>query len=198
MADILYTYKDQVYANITNKCNCRCTFCIRFRHDGVGDADTLWHKVNPTEEQIKEAIDAFDFSGYNWLVFCGYGEPTCELDTLLDTAAYAKEKYGLKIRLNTNGLGNLQNGYDIVPELSKVLDAISVSLNAPDKENYEKVTRPGIPGAFNAMLDFTKKCSVAIENVQMSIVDVLPEEDQEKCRRITEKLGVKLKIRHFE
>ena len=40
MADILYTYKDQVYANITNKCNCRCRFCIRSHEDGVGDADT--------------------------------------------------------------------------------------------------------------------------------------------------------------
>lgn len=44
MAQILYTYKDGVYANLTNKCNCRCTFCIRFQHDGIGDAPTLWHK----------------------------------------------------------------------------------------------------------------------------------------------------------
>ena len=43
MADILYTYKNQVYANITNQCNCRCTFCIRSHEDGVGDAETLRH-----------------------------------------------------------------------------------------------------------------------------------------------------------
>ncbi|MFZ2637162.1 MAG: radical SAM protein, partial [Agathobacter rectalis] len=29
MADIIYTYKNEVYANITNKCDCACTFCIR-------------------------------------------------------------------------------------------------------------------------------------------------------------------------
>lgn len=29
MAKILYVYNDQVYANITNKCDCNCTFCIR-------------------------------------------------------------------------------------------------------------------------------------------------------------------------
>ena len=57
MAQILYTYKDGVYANLTNKCNCRCTFCIRFQHDGIGDAPTLWHKVNPTWNQVKKAID---------------------------------------------------------------------------------------------------------------------------------------------
>ena len=29
MADILYVYKTSIYANLTNKCPCRCTFCIR-------------------------------------------------------------------------------------------------------------------------------------------------------------------------
>ena len=41
MADILYTYKNQVYVNLTNKCDCACTFCIRSHQDSVGDsADT--------------------------------------------------------------------------------------------------------------------------------------------------------------
>ncbi len=31
MADILYVYKTSIYANLTNKCPCRCTFCIRNR-----------------------------------------------------------------------------------------------------------------------------------------------------------------------
>ena len=34
--DIIYRYKNQVYFNITNKCPCRCTFCIRNTED---DAD---------------------------------------------------------------------------------------------------------------------------------------------------------------
>ena len=197
MADILYTYKDQAYANITNKCNCRCTFCVRFIHDGLGDADTLWHKVNPSLEQIKDAIDNFDFTGYKWLVFCGYGEPTCELGILLEAARYAKEKYHLKIRLNTNGLGSLENGRDIVPELAEVLDAVSISLNAPSEEAYSKVTRPTLPGAYKAMQDFTAACAKVIPDVQMTIVDVLPEEEQEQCKAIAEKLGVRLRIRHF-
>ena len=52
MADILYTYKNQVYANITNLCDCRCEFCIRSHEDGVGDAETLWHKKDPSLEEI--------------------------------------------------------------------------------------------------------------------------------------------------
>ena len=60
MAKILYVYNDQVYANITNKCDCNCTFCIRKQFDGVGDADTLWHKAEPSlkAEAAKKAAAA--------------------------------------------------------------------------------------------------------------------------------------------
>lgn len=64
MADIIYTYKNEVYANITNKCDCTCTFCIRSQKDAIGDATTLWHKVDPTYDEIIAAIDAFDFTCY--------------------------------------------------------------------------------------------------------------------------------------
>ena len=74
MADIIYTYKNEVYANITNKCDCTCTFCIRSQKDAIGDATTLWHKVDPTYDEIIAAIDAFDFTCYEEFVFCGYGE----------------------------------------------------------------------------------------------------------------------------
>ena len=62
MADILYVYKTSIYANLTNKCPCRCTFCIRNNTDSVGSADTLWHKHDPSMEDIKKAVDDFDFT----------------------------------------------------------------------------------------------------------------------------------------
>ena len=86
MADILYVYKTSIYANLTNKCPCRCTFCIRNNTDSVGSADTLWHKHDPSMEDIKKAVDDFDFTGYKELVFCGYGEPTSALDNMLEIA----------------------------------------------------------------------------------------------------------------
>lgn len=198
MADILYTYNNQVYANITNKCDCACTFCIRTHHDGVGDSDNLWHKKNPTLEEVKAAVDEFDFSGYEELVFCGYGEPTCEVDMLVETAKYVKEKTGLKIRLNTNGLGNLYNKRDIVPELATVVDSISISLNAPDSESYNKVTRPQFENAFEALLSFAESCNKVIPLTQLSIVDVLPKEDIEKCQELADERGIRLRIRKFE
>jgi radical SAM enzyme (TIGR04100 family) len=197
MAKILYVYNDQVYANITNKCDCACTFCIRQQFDGIGDADTLWHKVDPTPEAIFAAIDAFDFTGYREFVFCGYGEPTCALENLIASARRVKEKTGLPIRLNTNGLGSLYHGRDIVPELAEVIDSVSISLNAPNAGEYNQVTRPTFENAYEAMLDFAEECGRQIAHTQLSIVDILPPEDIAACQQIADSRGVHLKIREF-
>ncbi len=197
MADILYTYKNQVYANITNKCDCSCQFCIRSHKDSVGEAENLWFKSEPTLEEIKKAMDEFDFTGYEELVFCGYGEPTCALENLLAGAAYAKEKYGIKIRLNTNGLANLYHKRNIVPELAEVIDSVSISLNAPTAEKYQEVTRPQFENAFPAMLEFASLAQETFSHTQLSIVDVLPEDEIKTCQRIADERGIYLKIRKF-
>lgn len=197
MADILYIFKNQVYVNITNICDCRCRFCVRGNQDGVGDAETLWHRKEPVYEDIIKAIDEFDFTGYEELVYCGYGEPTCALDNLLRSAKYAKEKYGVKIRVNTNGLGNLYHNKNIVPLLAEVADSVSISLNAPTKEAYTEVTQPKFENAFEAMLDFISACKNHISKVRMSIVDILSKEDIEASRKLAQSLGVELKIRKY-
>lgn len=197
MADIIYTYKNQVYANITNKCDCACTFCVRSLKDAVGEATTLWHEKDPSLEEIKAAIDAFDFTGYEEFVFCGYGEPTCALENLLASAKYVKENHNLKIRLNTNGLGNLYHKRNIIPDLATVIDSVSISLNAPDAESYQKVTRPQFENAYEAMLDFAEECNRTLSHTQLSIVDVLPAEDIKKCQEIADSRGVYLKVRKY-
>lgn len=197
MADILYTYNNQVYVNITNQCDCSCQFCIRSHRDSVGEAENLWFKSEPTLEEIKQAMDAFDFTGYDELVYCGYGEPTCALQNLLDSAAYAKEKYGIKIRLNTNGLANLYHKRNIIPELSKVIDSVSISLNAPTAEKYEEVTRPQFDNAFPALLEFATLAKDAFAHTQLSIVDVLPQKEIDACQKLADERGIYLRIRKF-
>ncbi len=88
MADIIYTYKNHVYGNITNQCNCACTFCIRSHQNGIGDA-------------------------------------------------------------------------------------------------------------FPALLDFTEKCQKAGIKTQLSVVDVLPEEDIRQCQEIAKARDVNLRVRVF-
>lgn len=197
MANILYTYKNQVYANITNRCDCSCTFCVRTTKDTIGDATNMWFEKEPDIKEIKEAIDNFDFSSYDEFVFCGYGEPTCALENLLETARYVKETKGLKIRLNTNGLCNLYHKRNIIPELENVIDSISISLNAPTAEKYQAVTRPQFENAFPALLEFASLAQKTIPHTQLSIVDVLPQEEIEACQKLADEHGLYLKIRKF-
>lgn len=198
MADIVYTYEGSAYLNITNKCPCSCIFCIRSNGDGLGSADTLWHKKDPTIEEIKSEIDGFDFSPYNEVVFCGYGEPTQALDNLIETAKYLKKKYGLKIRLNSNGLSDLINGKETAHLLEGVVDSISISLNAPDAESYQRVSRSKFGNdAFPALLKFAEDCKKYIPKIKFTVVDVITEEEIERCKKISEDINIPLRIRSW-
>ena len=44
IGDVLYDYASGLYVNLTNRCPCRCEFCIRDMVDSLGDADNLWLK----------------------------------------------------------------------------------------------------------------------------------------------------------
>lgn len=198
MADIIYTYAGSAYMNITNKCPCSCIFCIRSNGDGLGSAESLWLKKDPTIDEIKSEIDNFDFSPYSEVVFCGYGEPTQALDNLIEAAKYLKEKHALKIRLNSNGLSDLVNGKPTAHLLEGVVDSISISLNAPDAESYQRVTRSKFgEEAYPALLKFAEDCKKYIPNVKFTVVDVLSEDEIAECKKISEKMGIPLRVRKW-
>ncbi len=196
--EIIYIYKNKVYLNITNKCPCACTFCIRSQKDAIGSAESLWLNHNPSFEEVKQAIDEFDFSGFDEAVFCGYGEPTNSFEVLVQTANYLREKFKIKLRVNTNGLGNLINNRDISAELCQSVDAVSISLNCSNEDDYLATVRPkfGIK-SYAAMLDFAKKCREITENVAFSVVDVIGEDEIKKCQKIADNLNIPLRIRKF-
>ena len=116
---------------------------------------------------------------------------------MLATAKYVKEKYGLNVRLNTNGLGNLYHKRNIVPELAEAIDSVSISLNAPTAEKYQAVTRPQFENAFPALLEFASLAQESITHTQLSIVDVLPQDEIDACQKIADERGIYLKIRKF-
>ena len=199
MADIIYIFEGTPYFNITNKCPCNCAFCIREKKDVVGEAEKMWHDTQPTFEDVKAAIDAFDWSKYDQAVYCGYGEPTNELELLLKSAAYMKEQHpDVKLRLNTNGLSDLINEKPTAELICKYMDAISVSLNEATSEKYDKITRNIYPGkAFDAVLRFTKDCVQCGADVRMSVVDVIPEEEIAQAKKICEATGARFRVREF-
>ena len=194
MANILYTYKNSVYANITNKCNCRCTFCIRFVEEGIGDADTLWHQTNPTLTEVLDAIRNFDFSGYDELVFCGYGEPTYRMDVIEKVSFFAHVNR-LKTRINTNGHANLINGKDVTDIIAKCIDTIGISLNEVDEKDYDDICLPVYKNAYEEMLNFAKLCIEKGGNVIFSVVDCIGKAKIEKAKKIAKEIGAKLRVR---
>lgn len=197
---ISYEVGDNLYLNFTNKCPCACTFCIRNNADGAYGSDPLWLEHEPTLDEIWADLDKRDLAKYGEIVFCGYGEPTERLETLLEVARKLKKRPGCPVlRINTNGLGDLVNGRSIAAELCEALDVISVSLNAGTKEEYLKVTRPKFPEAFEAMQKFTADCvKTGNAQVMMSVVDVIPQAEIDAARQVAESLGAKLRVREYD
>ena len=197
---ISYEVGNNLYLNLTNQCPCACTFCIRNNGDGAYGSDPLWLEHEPTMEEIKADLSKRDISAYNEVIFCGFGEPTCRLDALLETAKWLKSNCEtVKFRLNTNGLGDLVNNRPIAEELCEIIDTISISLNAGTKEEYMKVTRPKFENAWEAMHKFTADCvNTGKSQVVMSVVDVISPEQIEASREVAESLGAVLRVRTYD
>lgn len=197
---ISYEVGNNLYLNLTNKCPCSCTFCIRNSADGAYGSDPLWLEHEPTMSEIMEDLDKRDLAKYNEIVFCGYGEPTCRLDTVIQVADELKARpLCPPLRINTNGLSDLVNGKSTAEILCDFMDIISISLNAGTEDEYMKVTRPKFPEAFMAMQKFTADCvKTGNAEVIMSVVDIIPPEQIQASKEIAEKLGAKLRVRVFE
>ena len=197
---ILYKVHNNLYVNLTNKCPCACTFCLRQTRDHMEDSGVLWLEKEPTVDEVIADFANFNMDDYDEVVFCGFGEPTERIDVLLEVAAYAKKTYNKPTRINTNGLGNLVNGRDITPELKGLIDTVSISLNTPNKERYYELTRSkfGI-GSFDAMIDFAKEAVKYVPHVVMTTVaTTITKEEEAECQRICDNIGVKYRIRPFE
>ena len=200
MMTVTYPVKNGIYVNMTNRCPCACTFCLRQHTDSVYGSEPLWLDREPTVEEVCQSLDGWDLNQYEEIVFCGYGEPTERLDDLLKVAAHVKSKSTIPIRINTNGLSDLIHGEPTAARLEGLIDAVSISLNATNAEDYLRVVRPkfGIE-SYEAMLRFTKDCTAYVPRVMMSVVDVVTSpEEQEKSRAICQALGATLRVRPYE
>ncbi len=198
--EILYKVHNNLYVNLTNRCPCACTFCLRQNMDHVGESKSLWLEREPSAEEVIAEFSKFDMSQYDEVVFCGFGEPTEAFEVLKKVAAFVKETYHMPIRLNTNGLGNLVNGRDITPEMEGLIDTVSISLNTPNADRYHELVRSKFGDkSFDAMLDFARSCTKYVPNVVMSTVDTtITKEEEAECRKICDTIGAKYRIRPWE
>lgn len=181
-AKIVYRFGNGVYINLTNRCPNLCVFCIKtkWKMDFHGNNLNLAGD-EPTAGAVVAALDAeLKKAPFNEVVFCGYGEPTMRLDVLLFVAQtlkgwQAQAKYPpFKIRLNTNGLGNLINHKDIVPSLARLIDKINISVNAENEAVWRALMRPEpeYANGYEAVREFVRACVQAgFEKTVVSCVD---------------------------
>ncbi|NTW66364.1 MAG: radical SAM protein, partial [Nitrospirae bacterium] len=179
--------------NVTNRCTSACTFCVRYFTDFV-KGHNLRLKDEPTADELIREIG--DPKKFDEIVFCGYGEPLLRLDVVKAVATEVKKKGG-KVRIDTNGHGNLIHKRNILPELAGLVDAVSVSLNAQNAELYEKISQPKFgAAAYDAVKEFIREAKKYIPDVVATVVTV-PGVDVEACRRIADELGAKLRVREY-
>ena len=219
---VLYKVGNRLFVNITNACPCDCIFCIRKFAEGYGDAENLWLEREPTVDEVKtafdeyianhDAVDSHDLGGSNSIqgsndsvdsqgsieeiVFCGFGEPMHRANDVITLAEYFK-KSGKPVRLNTNGLVRLMHPDFDIATLS-VFDTVSVSLNADDEEEYNRITQPRFKktdaNPFQEVLRLLADAR-AYTKVAATVVGVLSPERIENCRKIADDLGIDFRVR---
>jgi TatD family-associated radical SAM protein len=194
MDTYVYKYGNSIYINLTNRCTNACTFCLRVKHIGVGDYDLRIKREPEAGDVISELENE---PAIEKAVFCGFGEPTMRLEVLLEVAEYLKGR-GAGVRLDTNGQGSAYAAYDITPRLKGLIDSVSISLNAPNAKEYQRLCR-SIYGeeAFGHVLDFAKGCiAQGIETI-FTVVDVIGPQQIEESRKIAESIGANFRVRKY-
>lgn len=191
---ISYSYKKNLYLNITNRCTNSCTFCLKNFSWNFAGYNLKLEKEPTKEEVIKDVIK--NYKGEKEIVFCGIGEPLLRIDDVLDISKELKKQFKVSLRVNTNGQAKLlYPKRNIARELSEVIDAISISLNAENGKKYNLLCRPEFSNAFPKIIEFIKECKEFL-NTTVTIVN-LPLVNVDKCRQISESLGVKFRVRDF-
>ncbi|MFV7785713.1 TatD family nuclease-associated radical SAM protein [Shewanella marisflavi] len=188
---LVYDIRGSRYLNITGRCTLRCQFCPK--HNGSKQVHEYQLDLDhqPKSEEIIPLLG--DVSQFDEYVFCGYGEPTLNLNTLLKVAGEIKRRGG-RVRVNTDGLGNLFHRRNILPELAEVVDALSISLNTDTEADYLTHCQPKLKGSYEALWDFIRLAPEYIGEVQVSAIEGLEGVDIDRCRE--QVLAAKAEFKH--
>ncbi len=192
-----YVIGDKLYINLTNRCSNACSFCIRSGRQGM-EGETLWLTEEPSAADVIALLGSAE--NYSEAVFCGFGEPTYKLAEIAEIGAFLKAK-GVRVRLNTNGHASLIHGSRAVEVIAAAVDVVSISLNAPTAEKYQAVcfSEFGDEG-FYGMLRFAADIAAAGVKTVLTVVDTIPREDIEECRKLVESEvpGAEFRVRNYD
>ena len=192
---ITYAIRNSLYLNITNRCTCKCYFCVTHFTDYV-KGHNLRLDSEPSSDEIISAIPPDVHTKYKEVVFCGYGEPTLRLDVIKDVCKHLK-KMDMTIRINTNGHANLIANRSVAQELKGLVDNISVSLNALDPKEYQRVCQSQFgEEAFDKVIEFIKEAKEHLPYVEVTTV-MRPGIDVKPFQEFAGKLGVDFRARIY-
>lgn len=202
----VYRFKNGLYINLTNYCPNLCAFCIKTKWQMRFHGHNLNLQQEPSAAQVLALLEQeMQRAPVQEIVFCGYGEPTSRLDVLLDICCVLREKQRagqfppVTIRLNTNGLGDLLNKRNIVPQLKDAVDEVYVSLNAQDADTWRRIVRPapGYEDGFEAVQTFIRHCAQAgFKKLVASCVDQTGA-DAPAVKALAQSLGAEFYLRSF-
>lgn len=195
MAQIAYKIRNSLYLNITDRCTLVCQFCPKTQGILKVHEFDLTLDQRPEVDEIIGSIG--DPGAYAEIVFCGYGEPTLRLKVLKQVARWIKD-HGGRVRINTDGLANLVNKRNVLPELEGLVDAVSVSLNAQDESVYNRHCRPALPGSYQAMLDFLEQAPAWIPHVTATAIEGLEGVDMDACEKLAHERGAEFRRRTLD
>ena len=200
--NLLYFLDNKPYINMTNACTNACVFCVRNKKEDVqgaklwlekdlSSADDVIEQIEKNKEKILKSEE---------IVFCGYGEPLIKINEVIEICKYIKANYpNLKIRINTNGHANAIHKKNTAIELAPYIDSISISLNAQNEDNYNKISNPKIENAYEEVKRFIRSCIEEKISTTVSVVSNVPNYpiDVERCKTIAKSLGAKFRLRDF-
>ncbi len=191
---VAYRIGQSVYLNLTSRCTLRCRFCPKFHRTWIVE-DAYLRLALADEPRVADVVSAAQLQGAcEEYVFCGLGEPTTRLDTLLEVASILK-RGGNRLRLNTDGLAQLIHGPDVAPRLAGLIDHVSISLNAHNEAVYQRWCRPKLSGSFAAVLAFAERCRGFVPRVTLTAIDGLDGVDIKACAGLARDIGVGFRAR---
>lgn len=194
MNTIAYTYGDNLYLNITNRCMMACPYCIKHKWSNDFRGNDLKLDKEPSVEEVINAIK--DPKKYNEIIFCGYGDALVNPQAVKEISKWIKDNGG-KVRINTAGLANLYHGKNILPELKGLVDVISISLNGTNPKEHNELNRPMFKEkSFNEIINFAKLAKEYIPEVVITAVE-LPGLDISKVEQIAKEAGVNFRVRPY-
>ena len=173
-------FPNKIYINMTNRCSCSCTFCLRSLKE-FNEHNSLWLKEEPSVELVKELFSKYDWSKVAEIIFCGFGEPTMRFIDVVEVGQW------------------LVFGEPTASRLAGIFDTVSISLNSSTAQKYLDVTRNRFGlASYDAMLSFAKACQRYVPNVVMTVVDVIGEEEVAACQKVCDTHGLHLRVRPYE